>query len=98
MTHRPQLIGNARHISGTYSIISQEWHGDKKELHGESAVVAGVPYTLWFFVPTGYEQSSLQITSKSGRAIKGEWNQQGETASLTFTGDDAPARWQIQFK
>ena len=46
-----QLIGNSRHISGSYSIVSQGWDGTKKDLHGESLTVAEKAYTLWFAIP-----------------------------------------------
>jgi len=94
---RPQLIGNSRHISGTYSIVSQEWNGAKKELRGESATIPGQSYTLWFNIPSGYKMTSVQVSSKSGKAIVAEWKPQKESASLRFIGVDEPVSWRIQF-
>jgi len=97
LADRPQLIGNSRHISGTYSIVSQGWNGAGKELHGESVAIPGKPYTLWFNIPSGYKKSVVQVVSKTGKAIAAEWQQQGEFGSLRFTGADEPMEWRIQF-
>ncbi len=98
LTGSPQLIGNSRHISGTYSIVSQGWNQQAKELVGESAAISGQPYTLWFYLPNGYRKASLQVTlSKTGKAVSARWQQQAEFAGLTFTGADEPVMWRIRF-
>jgi alpha-galactosidase len=93
----PQLIGNSRHISGSYSILSQAWDGDKMQLHGESLPIAGRAYTLWFAVPQGYKMSSVVVNGKSSNTIPCEWKQQGDFASLRFIGTEEPVRWEIRF-
>ena len=97
LADRPQLIGNSRHISGSYSIVSQGWNGAKKDLHGESLTVAGKEYTLWFAIPGGYEKASAQVSGKDGKTIAAEWKQQGQFASMRFTGTSEPAEWRVQF-
>ncbi len=97
LAERPQLIGNSRHISGTYSIVSQGWSVTGKELHGESATIPGEPYTLWFNIPDGYTKASVQVSLKTGKRISAVWKQQGEFASLRFTGTDMPVEWRIRF-
>jgi hypothetical protein len=97
LADRPQLIGNSRHISGTYSIVSQGWNGTGKELHGESATIPGEPYTLWFNIPSGYSKTSVQVNLKTGRTIAAVWHQQGGFANLRFTGADEPVEWRIRF-
>jgi hypothetical protein len=97
LADRPQLIGNSRHISGTYSIVSQDWDGTGKELHGESTTISSEPYTLWFNIPSGYRKTSVQVSTKSGKAIDATWQQQGEFASLRFRGTEEPAEWRIRF-
>jgi hypothetical protein len=97
LTNRPQLIGNSRHISGSYSIVSQSWDMTKKDLHGESLTVAGKAYTLWFAIPDGYEKASVQVSGKDGKAISSEWRHQGQFASLRFTGTGEAAEWRVQF-
>jgi hypothetical protein len=94
---RPQLIGNSRHISGSYSIVSQGWDGAKKELHGESLTIAGKAYTLWFAIPEGYEKVLVQVNGKAGKPISSSWRQQGQFASLRFTGTGEPVEWRVQF-
>jgi hypothetical protein len=97
LTNRPQLIGNSRHISGSYSIVSQSWDMTKKDLHGESLTVAGKAYTLWFAIPDGYEKASVQVSGKDGKAISSEWRHQGQFASLRFTGTGEAAEWRVKF-
>ena len=94
---RPQLIGNSRHISGSYSIVSQSWDGAKKDLHGESLTIAGKAYTLWFAIPGGCGKASAQVNGKTGKPISSEWRRQGQFASLRFTGTGEPAEWRVQF-
>ncbi|MEO6912048.1 MAG: hypothetical protein ABI158_14115, partial [Edaphobacter sp.] len=94
---RPQLIGNSRHISGTYSIVSQGWNGTAKELQGESTTVPGEPYTLWFYIPNSYTEGSLQVTLKTGKAVAGSWQQHGQFGSLRFTGANEPVMWRVHF-
>ena len=97
LSSRPQLIGNSRHISGSYSIVSQSWDGAGKDLHGESLTVAGNAYTLWFAIPGGYGKASAQVVGNAGKPISAEWRQQGQFASLRFTGTGEPAEWRVQF-
>ena len=97
LEERPQLIGNSRHISGTYSIVSQGWDGAKKDLHGESLTIEGKEYTLWFAIPHGYEKASVQVSGKDGKPLSAEWNSQGKFASLSFTGTGEAADWRVQF-
>lgn len=97
LADRPQLIGNSRHISGTYSIVSQGWNETGKELHGESNTIPGQPYILWFYIPNSYTKASVQVNVKTGKAISATWRQQGGFASLRFTGADEPVKWRIRF-
>ncbi|HWA96574.1 MAG TPA: alpha-galactosidase [Terracidiphilus sp.] len=98
LASRPQLIGNSRHISGTYSIVTQQWKNTTKELDGESSTIAGEPYTLWFHIPHGYTKPTVHVTLKSSKMVAASWQQQGQFASLQFTGADEPAVWQVRFK
>lgn len=98
LAHRPQLIGNSRHISGTYSILRQEWNNSAKELEGESATLMGEPYTLWFYIPDDYTRPVVQVTLQSGKRVVAAWKEQGQFASLRFTGTGEPAVWQLQFR
>jgi hypothetical protein len=97
LANRPQLIANSRHISGSYSIVSQAWNGAAKVLQGESSTIAAEPYTLWFHLPAGYQRKSVQVTSTSGKPILAKWNEQGEFASLRFLGEEQPVKWRVEF-
>lgn len=93
----PQLIGNSRHISGTWSILAQRWDSAGREMSGRSTTMPGDPYTLWFRVPPGYRSSSVRATV-AGQAITASWKQEGEFASLRFvTGAGGPVDWTIHF-
>ena len=94
---KPQLIGNSRHISGSYSIVRQEWDGTRMELSGQSTTIPGEPYTLWFHIPLEYKNTAVKVTSQSGKQFPFEWKREGEFASLTFNGLSEPADWNIQF-
>jgi len=94
---RPQLIANSRHISGSYSIVRQEWNGARKELSGQSIPIAGEPYTLWFHIPANEIKVSVQVRSETGKQAQYIWKQEGEFASLTFTGTNEPENWSIRF-
>ena len=74
----------------------RRWNAEK-DLHGESLTVAGKEYTLWFAIPGGYEKASAQVSGKDGKTIAAEWKQQGQFASMRFTGTSEPAEWRVQF-
>lgn len=97
IVQHPQLIGTSRHISGTYSVLSQGWDAAAKDLYGESKTIPSVLYTLWFYLPDGYRQSSVQVTSKKGKRVDARWQQQGNFGSLRFRGIDEPVAWRIAF-
>jgi Melibiase len=93
----PQLIGNSRHISGSYSIVKQEWDATQKVFRGTSTTLDQEPYKLWFRVPAGYNQSAVEVLDRNGKSVKATWQQQGEFASLSFVGSGDTAQWQIRF-
>ena len=97
LQHRPQLIGNSRHISGSYSILEQRWDGERRQLAGKSEVIAGEPYTLWFNLPRSFHETGVHVTSASGKPIAATWNMQGSFARLSFVGGDEPVNWRIEF-
>jgi len=97
LLNRPQLIANSRHISGSYSVVRQEWDEPKNELRGQSTPIAGKPYTLWFHTPVKERKVSVNVLSESGNEVPFHWQQDGEFASLTFTGMDEPENWSIRF-
>jgi len=95
---RPQLIANSRHISGSYSVVHQEWDGTRKVLSGQSTPIPGEPYTLWFYTSANKSKASVRVLSESGKDVPFHWKQDGEFASLTFTGVNEPVDWSIHFE
>jgi len=90
----PQLIGNSRHISGTYSINDLSWDPATKQLKGTSETVAGEPYTLYVHVPAGYKQKSVHASA--GAATAREGSQPG-LLMVKLEGQSQPVKWQIDF-
>lgn len=67
----PQLVGNSRHISGTYSINDLNWDPVAKQLKGTSETVAGEPYTLFVHVPNGYRHRGVRASAGAATAEEG---------------------------
>ncbi len=94
--HHPQLMGTARHISGSFSIDEQAWDETKNRLHGTSTTIAGAPYTLWIRVPKGFSVSAAKAASGSGEVpVQKELN--GELLTLVFAGQPGPVQWDVSF-
>jgi hypothetical protein len=92
----PQLVGISRHISGAYSVLQINWDAAKNALTGSSQGIAGEPYTLWIYVPTG--TTVLQLAaSASGRAVTVNHVQEGNSLRVTFTGQSEPVKWEASF-
>ncbi len=97
LLNRPQLIGLSRHISGAYSILSQSWDSSRSKLEGQSATVPGAPYSLWFYVPDGLSATQFAARNDRGQTLPVQKNLAGNALQLTFTGQQNPVDWQIQF-
>jgi hypothetical protein len=95
---RPELVGNSRHISGSYSITDQQWDPATKQLSGTSETVADEPYALWFYVPKGFSVDHLSVAG-AGNAPIAEKHQLVENALMvSFAGQPQPVRWQVSFR
>ena len=57
---RPQLIGNSRHISGSFSVLANHWDGDRMVLSGKSQTVGDDPYTAWVYCPKGFSVRKVE--------------------------------------
>ncbi|HZR58870.1 MAG TPA: alpha-galactosidase [Terriglobales bacterium] len=95
--NRPQLIGNSRHITGTYSILEQEWDEAKSTLSGTSESVPGQAYTLWFYIPKGIKVLKLRVAAKESREIPARQIVDGDSLMISFEGQLEPVRWEIGF-
>ncbi len=94
---RPQLIGLSRHISGSYSLLSQTWDPSRKILSGVSATVAGVPYSLWFHISEGSRPIDVSAFGEDKRAVPIEMKTDGDLLQATFLGQKTNVAWEVHF-
>jgi len=93
---RPQLVGNSRHISGSYSVLSVDWDEGTNTLRGSVQSIPGSPYTLWIYVPA--EATVAQVAASAGNhELPVTHAQDGNSLRVTFTGTSDPVEWQIRF-
>ena len=97
LLNRPQLIGLSRHISGTYSLLSQSWDSSQSTLKGLSATVPGEPYSLWFYIPDGIRPTQMRAFTKQRRGLPLQHELAGNALHLTLPGQDDAVEWEIQF-
>jgi len=94
---RPQLIGNSRHITGAYSILDQEWDDSKNTLSGTSDAIPGEPYSLWFYLPKGFNFEHLSAVAKGSDEIQEQHQLTDSTLMVSFKGQQQPVRWKLSF-
>ena len=94
--NHPQLLGTARHISGSFSIDAQSWDESDDRLRGRSTTVPGEPYTLWIRVPKEFTLSTARASS-AGREVPVKADSDGELLTLTILGQETPVDWEIAF-
>jgi len=94
---RPQLIGLSRHISGSYSLLSQTWDPSRKILRGVSASVPEMPYSLWFHIPEGSRPIDVKAFSEDKSAVPIEMKIYGALLQATFSGQKTNVAWEVHF-
>ena len=94
---RPQLIGNSRHITGAFSILSLQWNEAKKTLEGLSATIPGDTYDLFIYVPDGFDIAKLTATAGKNKIIQVKKEMAGNALKLSFEGQLEQFKWQIRF-
>jgi len=94
---RPQLIGLSRHISGSYSLLTQSWDSSRKILKGVSATVPGVPYSLWFHISEGSRPIDVSALSEDKKAVPIEMKTDGDLLQATFLGQKTTVAWELHF-
>jgi Melibiase/Alpha galactosidase C-terminal beta sandwich domain len=92
----PQLLGTARHISGSYSIDALGWEQAENRLHGRSTTIAGEPYSLWFRVPKEFTLSTADA-SHGNRKVPVKTELDGELLTLIIPGQEGPVDWELAF-
>jgi len=93
---QPQLLGTSRHITGAYSIREVRWDAAKKTLQGLSETVPGDDYTLFFYLPKGFEAASARVTA-GGHETVVHPTLQGRLLQLTFPGQGPGMEWSVTF-
>jgi hypothetical protein len=98
LLNRPQFVGNSRHITGAYSILSQSWNADSHILSGSSITVDGHSYTLYFYLPGGARTIKAEATDQDGHPVKIQQQQSGNSLAITFRGQKTPVTWKLYFQ
>lgn len=96
LTGHPQLVGISRHITGDYSVLNLHWDSSANALAGDSQGVAGKPYTLYIYVPSGYRVSDLTALAADAPVSATHAERDGLLA-MTFTGQEKPVQWKATF-
>ena len=97
LLNRPQLMANSRHISGAYSIRDANWDSSKNELSGTSESIAGEMYTLWFYVPKGFNLAHASVTTKAGSDIPAQESLTGNLLTVSVRGQAELMKWNLNF-
>jgi len=97
LAHRPQLVGNSRHITGAYSIREQGWDSAQSTLHGVAETVVGDDYNLWIYVPKGFTVAQVRAHSSAKSDIPAHEEQNGSSLMVSFPGQPDTINWGIKF-
>ncbi len=97
LLNRPQLIGTSRHITGAYSVVSQQWDSARNSLRGTSRTVPGAPYSLWIYIPEGFKFSGAEAVAGGGANVPLRHELNGHSLKITFAGEQQPVDWKIRF-
>jgi hypothetical protein len=93
----PQLIGNSRHISGVYSILSLKWDNKAKILSGSSETIKGDPYSLFVYVPDGVNLTNVKASSQNDGEVRVTSVLSDNLLKITLSGSAGAVQWQLQF-
>ena len=94
----PQLIGNSRHISGAFSVLANNWDGDRMVLSGKSQTVGDDPYTVWVYCPKGFSVQKVEGAAASGQVVAIDQKAERELVGISFRGGGEAVSWKVQFE
>jgi hypothetical protein len=97
LQRHPQLIGNSRHISGSFSVLANHWDGDKLVMSGKAQTVGDDPYTAWIYFPKGFSVRGVEAASVTRKAVVVNEKADGELLGISFHGGGEVVSWTIQF-
>ena len=95
---RPQLIGNSRHISGSFSVLANDWDGSTMKLSGKSQTVGDDPYTVWVYCPKGFAVQKVEGSAPNGKAVAIDKKVDRELVGISFRGGGEAVSWIIHFE
>lgn len=90
----PQLLGTNRHISGSYSIIKNDWNNSQMTLNGISESVPGAKYSLYYYIPKNVVIDKIVVDAKDFTHKL----QNNGLLEVSFTGQKKPVTWNLAFK
>jgi hypothetical protein len=93
----PQLVGNSRHISGTFSVLENKWDSERSVLSGKAQTVAGDLYTAWIYCPKGYSVEQVQAAATNGKATAVRHSAKGDLVGISFVGGGEVVDWSVRF-
>jgi hypothetical protein len=93
----PQLIGNSRHISGSFSVLANSWDGERMVLSGKSQTVGDDPYTVWVYCPRAFSVQKVEGEA-SGKAVAIDRKGESELIGISFRGGGEAVTWTIRFQ
>lgn len=94
---RPQLVGNSRHISGSFSVLANSWDTDHQVLSGKAQTVGSDTYTAWIYCPKGFTVRSVQAALAGGKTVNVEHSAKGELVGISFEGGGKIVDWSVEF-
>ncbi|MFN7992139.1 MAG: glycoside hydrolase family 36 protein [Bryobacteraceae bacterium] len=97
VSDRPEFLGTSRHITGTYGISNVSWDAASQKLSGTAVTVAGDPDTVWAYIPNGMKLAGVRVLRNGGSQIAAQQGGSKNLASLSFSGQDQPVTWEMQF-
>jgi hypothetical protein len=95
--NHPQLIGNSRHISGSYSIRELAWDNSARALEGASETIPDRMYTLFVYVPDKAGLSTAHAATEKGSEVAVRCQKTGKLLSVSFPGNPEVVHWKIEF-
>ena len=93
----PQLIGNSRHISGSFSVLANTWDAQKMTLGGTAQTVANEAYTAWVYRPARFSLQAVQASTTDGKPIEITTTEKGDLIGISFHAAAQAVNWSIRF-
>jgi len=91
--NHPQLIAVSRHLTGAFSIEEINWDMNKKTLSGTSKTIPGDQYTIYIYLPEGYQPGEINVDAEN---IIQQVHADG-LFEVGFRGKEEAVKWEIAF-